>query len=114
MQFKRFGSKIFGVQLNKAEQKAMDAEINRQILEHDESFAMDNDAAILWTLHVCFGFGEKRLKKFWDCCFKEHQRLRDYYQLEPEDDGWLYRRKLKEIGVDIEALYKNMKGGTGQ
>ena len=35
MYFKKSGKTIFGVQLNKAEQKAMDQEIRRQIVEND-------------------------------------------------------------------------------
>lgn len=32
-------------------------EIDRQILERDEAFSLDIDAMVLWTLHVCCGFG---------------------------------------------------------
>lgn len=63
MIFKRVGSKPFGVQLNKAEQKVLNEAINQQILENDLQFQMDNDSAILEMLHVHFGFGKKRLKK---------------------------------------------------
>ena len=63
MNFKRVGSKPFGVQLNKAEQKVLNEAINQQILENDLQFQMDNDSAILEMLHVHFGFGKKRLKR---------------------------------------------------
>ena len=63
MNFKRVGSKPFGVQLNKAEQKVLNDAINQQILENDLQFQMDNDSAILEMLHIHFGFGKKRLKK---------------------------------------------------
>lgn len=106
MNFKRIGSKPFGIQLNKAEQKVLDEEINRQILENDLQFSIDNDSAILEMLHVHFGFGKKRLKKAWKLFFAEHKKLRDYYQMEPEDGGWLCRQRLLKIGVDVEAWYK--------
>ena len=106
MNFKRIGSKPFGIQLNKAEQKVLDAEINRQILENDLQFSIDNDSAILEMLHVHFGFGKKRLKKAWKLFFAEHKKLREYYQMEPEDGGWLCRQRLLKIGVDVEAWYK--------
>lgn len=106
MNFKRIGSKPFGIQLNKAEQKVLDEEINRQILENDLQFSIDNDSAILYMLHVHFGFGKKRLKKAWKLFFAEHKKLRDYYQMEPEDGGWLCRQRLLKIGVDVEAWYK--------
>lgn len=65
MYFKKAGKSIFGVQLNKAEQRALDQEINRQIVENDRRFDMDKESSILWMLHTQFGFGPKRLKKAW-------------------------------------------------
>lgn len=106
MNFKRIGSKPFGIQLNKAEQKVLDEEINRQILENDLQFSIDNDSAILEMLHVHFGFGKKRLRKAWKLFYAEHKKLREYYQMEPEDGGWLCRQRLLKIGVDVEAWYK--------
>ena len=94
------------IQLSSSQRKAMNQEINRQILEHDEKFSKDFDSMVLWTLHVCFGFGKKRLKRFWDIFLSEHKRLREYYELDPGDDGWLYRYKLKDIGVDVESWYE--------
>lgn len=106
MNFKRIGSKPFGIQLNKAEQKVLDEEINRQILEHDLQFSIDNDSAILEMLHVHFGFGKKRLKKAWKLFYTEHNKLREHYEMAPEDGGWLCRQRLLKIGVDVEAWYK--------
>lgn len=105
MFFKRAGGKPFGVTLNKAEQKVLDAEISKQILENDLQFQMDNDSAILEMLHVHFGFGKKRLKKAWKLFYAEHKKLREYYQM-PDDGGWLCRQRLLKIGVDLEQWYK--------
>ena len=63
MNFKRVGSKPFGVQLNKAEQKVLNEAINQQILENDLQFQMDNDSAILEMLHVHFGFWKEATEK---------------------------------------------------
>jgi len=94
--------------MTNAQRKAMDAEIRKRVLEVDEEWSIDADAVVLWTLHVCFGFGQKRLRRFWEACLKEHKRLREYYELPPEDSGWLYRRKLQEIGVDVKGWYKEL------
>ena len=53
--FKKAGGKIFGVQFNKAEQKALDQEIKKQIVEHDHRFDIDKESMILWMLHTEFG-----------------------------------------------------------
>lgn len=109
MNFKKLYGKIFGVQLNKNEQRALEHEIKVQIIERDLDFDMDKESSILWMLHVHFGFGPKRLKKAWKLFYSETVKLREYYQMEPEDDGWLARKKLKELGCDVEAWYEEIK-----
>ncbi|MCM1234898.1 MAG: hypothetical protein NC489_32760 [Ruminococcus flavefaciens] len=113
MYFKRAGKSIFGVQLSKAEQRALDQEINRQIVEHDHRFDMDKESSILWMLHTQFGFGPKRLKKAWELFYSETVKLREYYQMDQGDEGWLAREKLKAIGCDIESWYKEEGGSDG-
>lgn len=107
MYFKKAGKSIFGVQFNKAEQKAIDVEIKRQIVENDLQFDMDKEASILYMLHTQFGFGPKRLKKAWDMFYSETKKLREYYMKEQSDEGWLTRLKLKEeVGIDLEEWYR--------
>src|SRR5574344_211392 len=101
MLIKRSGGKIFGATFTAAETKAMNIEINRQILEADAKYSTDVDAMILWVLHSCFGFGKKRLRRFYDEFSAEHQRLREYYEM-PDDSAWLCKHKLKDIGVDVD------------
>ena len=50
--FKKSGGKIFGVQFNKAEQRALDHAINEQIVANDRAFDMDKESSILWMLHT--------------------------------------------------------------
>lgn len=49
MRIKKAGGKIFGAVLSAAEKKAMDMEINRQIVEADRRYADDIDAMVLYT-----------------------------------------------------------------
>ena len=105
MRIKKAGSKVFGAVLTAAERKAMDMEINRQIVEADRRYADDIDAMVLYTLHVHLGFGKKRLRKFYDALSAEHDRLIQYYQM-PDDYTWLCKEMLKRIGVDVEAWNK--------
>ena len=44
MRIKKAGGKVFGAVLTAAEKKAMDMEINRQIVEADRRYADDIDA----------------------------------------------------------------------
>ena len=49
MRIKKAGGKVFGAVLTAAERKAMDMEINRQIVEADRRYADDIDAMVLFT-----------------------------------------------------------------
>ena len=42
--FKKSGGKIFAVQFNKAEERALDQEIKKQIVENDRAFDMDKES----------------------------------------------------------------------
>ena len=90
----------------KNEQKAIDAEITRQLKERAKEVALDLDSCILFTLMTKYGFGAKRLREFFDCFTDIYRKLLDYYEIETEDYGWLCRQKLKEHGVDVESWVK--------
>ena len=107
MRVKAYKGKVFGAELTAAEKKAMAIEINRQLLEKDEQYAVDIDALVLYTLMSHYGWKRKRLKAFWEAFTAEHKALREFYQMEdPGDNEWLAHRKLQDIGVDIREWYK--------
>lgn len=107
MRIKKFNGKPYGVELTAAERKAMNLEINRQILEKDEQYKENIDAMILYVLMTHYGWRKKRLRKFWRAFLEEHKKLTEFYQMdEPGDNEWLAHRKLREIGVDIHQWYK--------
>lgn len=54
MRIKKAGGKIFGAVLSAAEKKAMDMEINRQIVEADRRYADDIDAMPMILTLWCF------------------------------------------------------------
>ena len=63
MTFQKFRGQIFGVKFTPKEQKALDEEVNRQVIETHQKFEDDFDYMILRVLHNHFGFGPKRLRK---------------------------------------------------
>lgn len=112
--FKKSGGKIFAVQFNKAEEKALNHAINEQIVANDRAFDMDKESSILWMLHTQFGFGPKRLKRAWELFYSESQKLREYYLLDEGDEPWISRQKLKEIGCDVEVWYQEWRETNAQ
>lgn len=93
MNFKKFGGNIFGVELTPKEEKAMNKEINRQIVEKDKEYQADLDAMVLYVLMVKYDWGEKRLRAFWEA-------------FDEGDNEWLAHEKLKSIGVDVRQWVK--------
>lgn len=84
---------------------AMVHEINQQILQRDKEYQLDIDTMVLWSLKQFAGWGPKKLRAFYLFMFKEHLRMREFYEL---DDLYPERHKLKEKGVDIEAWYSEL------
>lgn len=103
MTFKRSGKTIFGVTLTAAEQKAVDREIEKQLAEYIRKCNLEVEAKVLWALREVFGFGEQRLRRFYDNVDLNLDALADHYEMGDDDLFWLCTRKLKEIGIDIEA-----------
>lgn len=89
---------------------AMDHEIHQQLLEKDKVFCKDVDTMVLWTLHSVYGWGPKRLKDFYICMFREHLRMRDYYEM---DELYPERYKLKEKGVDLDEWFDKLFDDEG-
>lgn len=109
MQIKKIGKKIFGASLTSAEQKAMDMEIQKQIAEYDRKNIVEMDSIILWQLHEQFGFGPKRLKRFFDNFIPTMEELVQRYEMEDSDQIWLCTHKLKEYGIDVEEWYSKRR-----
>lgn len=82
-------------QMSPKQRRAMNDEIEAQIQEARVRDSDEYDAAVLWALHLCFGFGKKRLRKFYDF----------YCSLYLQSGKWKYGRSeiemLEKIGVDI-------------
>lgn len=81
----------------------MERAIDQEILKKDHEYAAAIDAMVLLTLHRCFGFGKKRLHRFWVGFQRERDKLLEFYQMENCDYPWLCDRELKKIGVDVDA-----------
>ena len=84
---------------------AMIHEIDQQILQKDKEYQLNLDTMVLWSLKQFAGWGPKKLRDFYYFMFKEHLRMREFYEL---DDLYPERHKLKEKGVDIEGWYSEL------
>lgn len=99
------------VKLSPEIREAMNAEAERMAKLAIDEMNRDNedelDAMALYILHEEFGFGEKRLKRFYERFSLGLRELGEKYQMnEYEERLWLCQRKLKEIGIDISEWKK--------
>ena len=82
--------------LTNKEQDALEKEIKSQLADARERDADEFDAAVLWAMHLCFGFGKIKLRRFYD-----------FFKRLYSDNRWKCGRSeidlLKKIGVDIEV-----------
>lgn len=115
MRIKKAFGQIIGADFTKAEQKAMDMEIRRQLAEYDEKNTTEIDAIVLWVLMSEYGFGEKRLRQFHDRFAPALRRLVEYYRMDTEDMPWLCTQKLLDKGIDVRAwnLGERSEGDDG-
>ncbi len=90
--------------------EAMIHEINQQILKKEKDYQLDIDTMVLWSLKQFAGWGPKKLKEFYYFMFREHLRMREFYEL---DDLYPERYKLKEKGVDVEKWYEDLFDDEG-
>ena len=110
MRVKKAGGRVFGGVMSAAERKAMDLEIQRQLAEYDRKHLAEIDAMILWVLHDQFGFGPKRLRRFYDNFHACTNELIARYAMDTGDDIWLCTQMLKRIGVDVEEWHRGERG----
>lgn len=88
------------------ERKLMEELIKQQIMQQEQRFTMEVDAAHLWLLYSRYGFTPEQCKQFFMDLEKENMALRDYYEIHGLDGtAWLYVQKLRDAGMDIEKWY---------
>ena len=96
--------------------EAMEAEAERMAkLEIDEMNRKNEDeldAMVLYILRTEFGFGETRLRRFYEHFSTGLRELGERYQMNKYDDRlWLCQRKLLESGIDISKWTKGEDDG---
>lgn len=90
------------IPLSSSQRRAIKEEISRQIVESDKQHFKDYDSLVLYTLMVEFGFGKRRLKRFYDAFHQNYEELKDHYCMGDEDVPFICTVKLKQIGVNLD------------
>lgn len=88
--------------LSANEHKILMRVANEQCVEFEKQHEAELVCRSLWVLHSVFGWGAKRLTRFYKAYHKEVAELVKHYELDPEDDCWLCMKKLHDAGFDFE------------
>jgi len=83
--------------------------INEEIAKRVDEWCRQYDSHVLWVLHSQYGWGRKRLEDFVRAFLREHRQLRKRYEMD-DPAGYVAVEGLKEIGIDMDALYKEVDG----
>lgn len=103
------------LKMSKEIREALEAEAERMAREAIDEMNRKNeeevDAMALYILHTEFGFGEKRLRRFFDSFYKGLSDLGERYVMTNYDERiWLAKRRLREdCGIDISEWEKEKK-----
>lgn len=106
--FKKAGGQIFGCQLNKKEQAALEKEVLAELAALDVKNTREIDAMILWFMHEEFGFGPKRLKRIYAGLVRSMKQLVSRYEMGTADTAFLCTSKLMDYGVNLEEWEKEI------
>ena len=86
--------------------KALEDEINRQLAEYTRKHELEIEAIVIRQLRRLTGWGETRLKRFYDGFSDELNTLTEHYEMPSDEAPWLCIEELKKEGFDIEQWYK--------
>lgn len=112
MYVKKYKGKVYGAEFTADEQKAIDIEVSKQLVEAVDRMMNDLDAMVLYTLMVSEGWKRKKLRSFWERVHTERDNLVKHYECTNDEYVWLARYKLKEIDVDVDAWNAEESSGT--
>lgn len=101
MNFKKFHGQIFDVEFSSKEQRAIEAEVNRQLIKRHKEFADDVDYMIMKILHDHFGFELTELRQFYDHFTEDNYALIKHYEM-PDAGTYIARKEMNAIGCNIE------------
>lgn len=107
MQVLKSGKTIYGAKLTNAEQKAMEMEIRRAWAEYTRKHEVEIEALVIRQLRRHTGWGETRLKRFYDGFADNLNSLVSAYEMSENDAPWLCTQELLKEGFDIDKWHRD-------
>lgn len=99
---KKSGTTVFGAVLTSSEKRAMNMEIQRQLIDYEKKHRKEISSTILWHLHTQLGLGPKRLKRFYEEFIESMNGLNHRYLDYDMDAIFVCTKLLKDYGIDLD------------
>ena len=93
-------------QLSAAHRKILKEECVKEFNTLLETFNRDAMVQIIYMFHFKYGYGQKRLLQLTEDLKEALQGLHARYELSENDTSWICEKKLKESGIDVDAILK--------
>lgn len=86
------------------------------LLEFNKTYIVSVTAMLLWSVHVVFGCGKRKLRQLFEQIVKLNRELEKRYKFDAaEDEDWLYKRLLKrDLDIDIDEWWNEDKEDWGR
>lgn len=96
-------------QFTAGQKKQLSAEIRKQVAIENERYERDYDTLILYVLYTKFGFGRKRLLRFFGEMANARRDLKSFYKsdsgkADPTIDIFAMRKRLTESNLDPDTI----------
>ena len=102
MQVMKIAGNIYKAKMTKREEEAMHRAIQDCVAEYDRKNQGEIDAMVMMILHMEFGYGKDRLKRFHNAFIKRMAELCIRYEAPVTDQKFLATEWCKEYGIDLE------------
>ena len=93
-------------QPNAQQKKVLVQECERIFAKHLDAYNREATLQILHILHFDFGFGEKRLRKFFEKLSQMQEKYTERYEVKEEDVPDICEIQLRDAGINIEDFLK--------
>lgn len=106
---KQSGGQVFGAHLTAKERKALSMEARRQLADYTRRHELEIEALVIRQLRRLTGWGETRLRRFYDGFAGELDKLVERYEMDEVDAPWLCTEELKREGFDVAQWYREKR-----
>lgn len=102
MQLVKLSKGVYDAKLTDKEKRALERIVKGLIAEHERKNLDEIDATVLMILHLEFGWGVDRLKRFHHAFIRRMDDFLKRYEVDEEDQDFIALEWCKQYGIDLK------------